>query len=431
MRMYDIIDKKREKGALTKEEIRFFLSGFATGEIPDYQASALLMAICCNGMTDGEILDLTQAMATSGDTLDLSSLENTVDKHSTGGVGDKATLIVAPIAAALGGTVAKMSGSGLGHTGGTVDKLESIPGFCTELEPQKFMENAKKYGICVIGQSGDFNPADKKLYALRDVTATVKSIPLITSSIMSKKLSAGAHNIVLDVTVGSGAFITDPADARILAEKMVSIGKAAGRNIAAVMTNMNAPLGKNVGNSLEVIEAVEVLRGKGPADLREVCLALAGEMVALFSGKDADDCHALCEKALDDGSAYAKFLDMVRAQGGDVSYIENTDKFPKAAYSAEVRAEEDGFITKMQTAEIGTASVILGAGREKKGDAIDFAAGLEVLKKTGDSVKKGDVIAILHTNRKEKLPEAERMYLSAISYGNSAKKDPEVYGIVR
>ena len=248
---------------------------------------------------------------------------------------------------------------------------------------------------------------------------------------MSKKLAAGAHNIVLDVTVGSGAFISDPAEAKILAEKMVSIGKAAGRNIAAVMTNMNAPLGKNVGNSLEVIEAVEILRGKGPADLREVCVALAGEMVALFSGKDADECHTLCEKALDDGSAYAKFLDMVRAQGGDVSYIENTDKFPKAAYSAEVRAEEDGFITKMQTAEIGTASVILGAGREKKGDSIDFAAGLEVLKKTGDSVKKGDVIAILHTNRKEKLPEAERMYLSAISYGNSAKKDPEVYGIVR
>lgn len=293
------------------------------------------------------------------------------------------------------------------------------------------MENAKKYGICVIGQSGDFNPADKKLYALRDVTATVKSIPLITSSIMSKKLAAGAHNIVLDVTVGSGAFISDPAEAKILAEKMVSIGKAAGRNIAAVMTNMNAPLGKNVGNSLEVIEAVEILRGKGPSDLREVCVALAGEMVTLFSGKSAEECHALCEKALDDGSAYAKFIDMVKAQGGDVSYIENTDKFPKAAYSTEVRAEADGFISAMQTAEIGTSSVILGAGREKKGDSIDFAAGLEVLKKTGDDVKKGDVIAILHTNKKEKLPEAEKKYLSAISYGNSAKKDPEIYGIVR
>ena len=248
---------------------------------------------------------------------------------------------------------------------------------------------------------------------------------------MSKKLAAGAHNIVLDVTVGSGAFISDPAEAKILAEKMVSIGKAAGRNIAAVMTNMNAPLGKNVGNSLEVIEAVEILRGKGPSDLREVCVALAGEMVTLFSGKSAEESHALCEKALDDGSAYAKFIDMVKAQGGDVSYIENTDKFPKAAYSTEVRAEADGFISAMQTAEIGTASVILGAGREKKGDSIDFAAGLEVLKKTGDDVKKGDVIAILHTNKKEKLPEAEKIYLSAISYGNSAKKDPEIYGIVR
>lgn len=432
MRMYDIISKKRAGEALSAEEIRFFVDGFTSGEIPDYQASALLMAICLRGMDDGEIVALTKAMASSGDTVDLSRLRNTVDKHSTGGVGDKVSLVVAPLAASLGCTVAKMSGRGLGHTGGTVDKLESIPGFRTELSPAEFFDIAGKVGVCIVGQSGNLAPADKKLYALRDVTATVSSVPLIVSSIMSKKLAAGAGSIVLDVTVGSGAFISDIDDARVLAQKMVTIGKAAGRNIAAVMTDMDAPLGTAVGNSMEVAEAVEVLSGKGPADLREVCVAIGAEMVMLSVGGDEITCREKCLRALDDGSALAKFREMVSAQGGDVSYIDDTGKFKMSKYIIDVRAEEDGFISHMDTARIGEVSVMTGAGREKKGDAIDFSAGIEIIGKTGDAVKRGDVIARIHTSREKIGGECVGEYLSAIKISSEApEKRPHIWGIVR
>lgn len=432
MRMYDVISKKRAGEALSAEEIRFFVDGFTSGEIPDYQASALLMAICLRGMDDGEIVAMTKAMASSGDTVDLSRLRNTVDKHSTGGVGDKVSLVVAPLAAALGCTVAKMSGRGLGHTGGTVDKLESIPGFRTEISPAEFFDIAEKVGACIVGQSGNLAPADKKLYALRDVTATVSSVPLIVSSIMSKKLAAGAGSIVLDVTVGSGAFISDINDARVLADKMVTIGKAAGRNIAAVMTDMDAPLGTAVGNSMEVAEAVEVLSGKGPADLREVCIAIGAEMIMLAVGGDERSCREKCAQALSDGSALAKFKEMVAAQGGDTSYIDDTSKFKKSVFTIDVVAEDDGFISSMDTARIGEVSVMTGAGREKKGDAIDFSAGIEILAKTGDKVKHGDVIARIHTSRESAGEDCVREYLSAITIsGKAPEKRPHIWGIIR
>ena len=432
MRMYDVITKKREGGELSREEISFFIKGFTSGEIPDYQASALLMAICIRGMTDGEIVALTEEMANSGDTVDLSCLKNTVDKHSTGGVGDKVSLVVAPLAASLGATVAKMSGRGLGHTGGTIDKLESIPGFRTEISSEEFFDIAKKHGAVIVGQSGNLDPADKKLYALRDVTATVSAMPLIASSIMSKKLAAGAKSIVLDVTVGSGAFLPDIDEARALAEKMVTIGKAAGRNIAAVMTDMDAPLGICVGNSLEVAEAVEILHGRGTPDLREVCVTICSEMLSLALGEDYEICRKKCESALDDGSAFNRFRAMVEAQGGDVSYIDDTSKFPKAKNVISVRANADGYIYHMNTSKIGEISVTAGAGREKKGDPIDFAAGIEVLKKTGDYVQKGDVIAKIHTNKDGVEAALTNEYLSAVEFSDAApEKRPHIWGIVR
>lgn len=432
MRMYDIIQKKRNGGELTDEEIRFFIGGTVDGSIPDYQLSALLMAIYFVGMNDREISVLTQAMVHSGDTVDLSAVDGfTVDKHSTGGVGDKTTLIVAPIVAALGGKVAKMSGRGLGHTGGTVDKLESIEGFRTEIPREDFFKQVNEIGISVIGQSGNLAPADKKLYALRDVTATVESIPLIASSIMSKKLAAGSQGIVLDVKTGSGAFMKTPEASAALAEEMVKIGTAAGRKVTAVITNMDIPLGNAVGNSLEVIEAVETLKGNGCDDLSEVCFELAANMLMLVNGRPYEENMKDVKKAVSDGTALEKLKQMVKYQGGNPEWIDNTDLFPKAETVYELKSEKSGHISRMDAEQIGIASVILGAGREKKEDSVDFSAGIIINKKTGDTVKAGEILAVFHTNDKSKIKEAERKYLSALEFSDSTvEKEPLVYKVI-
>ncbi len=429
MRMYDIIAKKRDSGELTSEEISFFVKGCTSGEIPDYQTAALLMAIYLNGMTDRETSDLTLEMAKSGDTADMSAIEGlTVDKHSTGGVGDKTTLIVVPIVAALGGKVAKMSGRGLGHTGGTVDKLESIPGFRTELSPKEFFDNVNTLGAAMIGQSGNLAPADKKLYALRDVTATVSCIPLIASSIMSKKLASGSDCIVLDVKVGSGAFMKSLDNAKQLAQQMVKIGNDCGRKVSAVLTNMDIPLGFAVGNSLEVIEAVKVLKGEQKGDLYNVCIELAVNMLALTSGKSLDDCRKLAKGAVENGSAFRKLKEIVNAQGGDVKVLDNTDLFTKAKYSLKVTADESGYISRLDSEKIGISSVVLGAGRETKGEKIDHSAGIVLNKKTGDFVNKGDIVATLYTNNQDKFCSAEKIFLSAVEFSEEKPKEqPLIY----
>ena len=433
MRTTDIIEKKRNGGELSRDEIDFFIRGVTDGAIPDYQISAWLMAVWFRGMNDSELAALTEAMAHSGEMTDLSSLGGrTVDKHSTGGVGDKTTLVVAPLVASLGGVVAKMSGRGLGFTGGTVDKLESIPGLRTALSRAEFLECAASHGICVVGQSGNLAPADKKLYALRDVTATVDSVPLIASSIMSKKLAAGAMSIVLDVKVGSGAFMRDLAGARLLAEKMTSIGKAAGRRMAAVLTNMDVPLGHAIGNALEVKEAVRVLEGKGPADLTEVCLVLAAQMLSLVTGESVDVTRRCAEEAIADGRAKRKLMEMVSAQGGDASYIEDPSRFPRAPIVHTVTAPCDGYLSHMDAAGIGAASAVLGAGRERKEDVIDMTAGIILAKKMGDFVRRGDVLAELHTSRTEKLAEAEKRFTAALTFSAEAPEmRPLVYEIIR
>lgn len=432
MRMQDLIEKKKNGFAHTGEELSYIIGGAVSGEIPDYQLSAWLMAVCFQGMSDGELAALTELMASSGDTVDLSALgDRTVDKHSTGGVGDKTTLIIAPLVASLGGIVAKMSGRGLGFTGGTIDKLESIPNFQTELSDEEFFRILRQNGVCIAGQSGNLTPADKKLYALRDVTATVDSVPLIASSVMSKKLATGAKSIVLDVKTGNGAFMKDLDSAALLAEKMIAAGRAHGRNVRAVLSNMNIPLGNAVGNALEVKEAVEILSGRGPRDLREICLVLATHMLALSVGGDETEIRQRCERALDDGTALGKFIEVVQAQGGDVSYISNPDKFPLAGTVYGVRAKKDGFIASMDCAVIGKTATLLGAGREKKGDLIDMFAGVLLVKKTGDFVRRGEEIAYLHTNRAEKLGEAENMYLSALAFSDKpVEKEPLVYQII-
>ncbi len=429
MRIYDIIAKKRDSGELTREEISFFVKGCTSGEIPDYQTSALLMAIYLNGMTDRETSDLTSEMAKSGDTADMSAIEGlTVDKHSTGGVGDKTTLIVVPIVAALGGKVAKMSGRGLGHTGGTVDKLESIPGFRTELSPKEFFDNVNALGAAMIGQSGNLAPADKKLYALRDVTATVSCIPLIASSIMSKKLASGSDCIVLDVKVGSGAFMKSLDDAKQLARQMVNIGNACGRKVSAVLTNMDIPLGFAVGNSLEVIEAVKVLKGEQKGDLYDVCIELAANMFALTSGKSLDECRELAKGSVENGSAFRKLKEIVNAQSGDVKVLDDTDLFAKAKYSFNITADESGYISRLDSEKIGISSVVLGAGRETKGEKIDHSAGIILNKKTGDLVNKGDVLATLYTNNQDKLCNAEKIFLSAVEFSDEKpNKEPLIY----
>lgn len=433
MRMYDIIKNKRDNKELTKEEIEFFVKGYTDGSIPDYQASALTMAIFFNGMTEKETATLTLAMAESGDTVDLSLFgDETVDKHSTGGVGDKTTLIVAPIVASLGCIIAKMSGRGLGHTGGTVDKLESIEGFNTSLTNEEFFEQVKNIGIAVVGQTGNLTPADKKLYALRDVTATVDSIPLIASSIMSKKLAAGSHTIVLDVKCGSGAFMKTPAEAKALAEEMVKIGKNNGRNMAAIITDMNTPLGKNIGNSLEVIEAIEILKDNGAEDLKFVASALATEIVSLSKNIPVTEAEKLVKEVISNGKAFEKLKEWISHQGGNVDWIENPNNFPKAEFKEDIISEKDCYISSMNAEEIGVASVILGAGREKKEDAIDFSAGIVLNKKTGNKVAKGDIIATLYTNNKDSLKTAKEKFLSAIEYSNEKPIEiPLIYEIVR
>ena len=415
MRMYDIIEKKKHGGELCRDEIYEMIKLYTEDKIPDYQMSSLLMAIYFKGMTPEETSNLTDAMATSGDTVDLSMFgDRSVDKHSTGGVGDKTTLIVTPIVSAAGGIVAKMSGRGLGHTGGTVDKLESFPGFKTSLSPSEFKNQVSEIGIAVIGQSANLAPADKKLYALRDVTATVDSIPLIASSIMSKKLAAGTHSIVLDVKCGSGAFMQTPEKARELALAMVKIGKLRGRKTAALITNMDIPLGHAIGNALEVKEAIEVLRGKGPDDLREVCLALSSVMIELSCKLTQGEAEKLARETLESGKAYTQFIRWIEKQGGDVSYVENPEKFGKSKFIKEVYAEKDGYILSCNAERIGIAAVSLGAGRATKDDTIDFKAGIIMDKKPGDKISRGDVIAILHTDRENAIAEAENIILSAI-----------------
>lgn len=433
MRMYDIIENKRNGKELSKEEIEFFIKGYTDGSIPDYQASALCMAVYFNGMTEKETVILTEAMANSGDTVDLSMFGAlSADKHSTGGVGDKTSLVVAPIVASLGCKITKMSGRGLGHTGGTVDKLESIPGYKTTLSGDEFISQVEKVGMAVIGQSGNLTPADKKLYALRDVTATVDSIPLIVSSIMSKKIAAGSHNIVLDVKCGSGAFMKTVDNAEILANEMVKIGKGCGRNTAALITDMDMPLGSAVGNSLEVIEAVKVLKGELHNDLREVCVSLASELVSLVFSVSQSEAFGMVNGVLDSGKAFEKMKEWISAQGGDVSFIENTDNFPKAEYEFDVLADGDGYISSMDTEKIGLTSVILGAGREFKEDSIDFSAGIMIYKKTGDKTDKGEKMATLFTNNKLSFEEAEKMYRSAVCLSSvKPENKPLIYKCVR
>ena len=433
MRMYDILHKKRDGLPLSDEEIAWFVAGYTAGDIPDYQASALLMAIFLRGMTETETAALTMAMARSGDTVDLSAFgDRSVDKHSTGGVGDKTTLIVAPIVAACGGKVTKMSGRGLGHTGGTVDKLEAIPGYMTTLAPAAFLRQVQEVGVAVIGQSGNLAPADKKLYALRDVTATVDSIPLITASIMSKKLAAGSKNIVLDVKVGSGAFMKTPADARELAAEMVKIGKACGRNTAALITDMDTPLGNAVGNILEVKEAIAVLRGECDGALREVCEALATEMLVLFSGMTPADAKKRVKETVDSGAAFAKLREWIKAQGGDVRCIDDPARFACAPYSMAVKCTADGFVTAMNAEEIGAVASELGAGRAVKTDTIDPTAGILLVKKTGDRVTVGDTLCTLYTSKREALAPAAARYAAAIAVGDAPPETkPLIYDIVR
>lgn len=414
MRMYDIIHKKREGGELTTYEIHFFVQGYTQGEIPDYQASALLMAIFFRGMTQRETAALTLEMARSGDMVDLSSIPGVkVDKHSTGGVGDKTTLIAAPMAAACGIPIAKMSGRGLGFTGGTVDKLESIPGYRTALPEEEFFGIVNEVGISLIGQSGELAVADKKIYALRDVTATVDSLPLIASSIMSKKIAAGADAILLDVKAGSGAFMKTEQDALALAQTMVDIGAGAGKRTAALITDMNQPLGRTAGNAIEVAEAVETLHGNGPADLTELCIHLAGNMLWLADKGELSDCLAMAKATLADGSAFQKLRAMVQRQGGDVSYLDHPEQLPCAPAYA-VQAEQDGFVAAMQTEEIGAVAGMLGAGRERKEDKVDPAAGIRFVKKIEEPVQRGETLAFLYTNRPDQVAQASERYRDAV-----------------
>lgn len=432
MKMYDIIAKKRDNHKLTKEEISFFINGYDDGSIPDYQASAFLMAVFLNGLDDEETAWLTDEMAHSGDMLDLSEFKNTVDKHSTGGVGDKTTLIVAPIVAAAGCTVAKMSGRGLGHTGGTVDKLESIKGYRTDLNENEFKNLIKETGVAVIGQSASLTPADKKIYALRDVTATVESIPLIASSIMSKKLAAGAKSIVLDVKFGNGAFMKTKEDACVLARKMINIGRHCNRNVAAVISDMNSPLGYNIGNSLEVIEAVRVLKGEEKGELYEVSIALSAQMISLSLNIEPETAQKTAEDIIKSGKAFEKMKEWINAQGGDISFIENTENFKKAKYKKEILSVSEGFVFGFDTEALGKAAGVLGAGRKIKTDKIDMSAGIVLNIKKGQTVKKGDVLCTLLTDNESLLSEASEIAEKAIII-SADRPDitPHIYKILR
>ena len=423
MRMYDIILKKRANLPLTDEEIRFVIDGYVKGEIPDYQVSALLMTIVFNGMNARELGTLTLAMAQSGNMVDLSNIDGiTVDKHSTGGVGDKTTLIIAPLVAASGGKVAKMSGRGLGHTGGTIDKMESIPNLKVSLEQDAFINQVNKIGLAVIGQSEGLAPADKKLYALRDVTGTVDSIPLIASSVMSKKLASGAQAILLDVKVGSGAFMKNIEDARELAKAMVDIGKGNGRSVKAILTDMDRPLGHAIGNALEIREVIDTLKGHGPEDLTHECIIMAAHMLVLSHICDYETALNRVQQALDSGAALERLRLMVDAQGGDSRVIDDESILAIGQFTYDVIAPQDGYIIHMNTEQCGIASVMLGAGRTVKDGPIDYSAGIVMHKKTGDAVSMGERIATLYASDESLFTNAAQTYLAAITIGNTAPK---------
>lgn len=426
-RMVDIIEKKRDGETLTREEITFFIDGYTNGSIPDYQASAFLMAVYFNGMTAEEQGHLTMAMVESGDQIDLSAIEGVkVDKHSTGGVGDTTTLILVPLVAACGVPVAKMSGRGLGHTGGTLDKLESIEGFHIELTEEQFVKQVNDLKLAVIGQSGNLTPADKKLYSLRDVTATVNSIPLIASSIMSKKIAAGADAIVLDVKTGDGAFMKTEEDAEALAHSMVSIGHQVGRDTVAVISDMSQPLGYAIGNALEIKEAIDTLKGQGPEDLTELCFVLGSKMIV--AGKKADsieEARKMLEKVIADGSALELFGKLIEAQGGDARIIHDTSLLPTAKYEIEVPALASGTISKMEADEIGVAAMLLGAGRATKEDEIDLAVGIILNKKIGDSVATGEPLATIHSNN-ENVAKSIELIQKHIHISDNVQEKPEL-----
>ena len=433
MRMVDLIAKKRDGQSLSKEEIEWIVTGYTNGEIPDYQMSALTMAIFYQDMTDQEITNLTLTMANSGDVVNLENIEGIkVDKHSTGGVGDTTTLVLAPLVASVGVPVAKMSGRGLGYTGGTLDKLEAIPGFQIELSEEKFVELVNESKVAVIGQSGNLAPADKKLYALRDVTATVDSIPLIASSIMSKKIAAGADAIVLDVTTGDGAFMKNIEDAKRLASTMVQIGKLANRQTMAVISDMSQPLGEAIGNSLEVVEAIETLQGKGPKDLEEMCYVLGSQMVVLAKKADTlEQAREMLEEALHSGKAFAKFKEMVANQGGDVSVIDHPEKLLTAKYEIELPAKQSGVITKLVANELGIAAMMLGAGRKTKEDTIDFAVGLKLRKKVGEAIQEGESVLTIYANQPaEEIQDVVALLYQNIEIGPSGQEPPLIHGII-
>ncbi|WP_397537619.1 pyrimidine-nucleoside phosphorylase [Rummeliibacillus pycnus] len=427
MRMVDIIEKKRDGYELTSEEIRFFIEGYTNGSIPDYQASSLAMAIYFQDMTDRERADLTMAMVESGDQIDLSGIAGVkVDKHSTGGVGDTTTLVLGPLVAAVGVPVAKMSGRGLGHTGGTIDKLESIEGFHVELTTEQFMKQVNDIKLAVIGQSGNLTPADKKLYALRDVTGTVPSIPLIASSIMSKKIAAGADAIVLDVKTGDGAFMKTVEDSKMLAHAMVQIGKNVGRNTMAIISDMNQPLGYAIGNALEVKEAIDTLSGKGPKDLTELCLTLGSQMVVLGGHANTiEEARNQLEEVIANGAALDVFKKFIKGQGGDPAVIDDPSLLPQAQYTFEVPAKEAGFISQIVADEIGTAAMLLGAGRATKESVIDLAVGLVLRKKVGDAVQAGESLVTIYSNREDVKEVVDKIY-SNIVISSAEVKAPKL-----
>ncbi len=433
MRMYDIILKKRNGGILSREEINYFIDGYSRGIIPDYQAAALLMSIYFQKMNEDETADLTEAMMNSGDIIDLSGIRGIkVDKHSTGGVGDKTTIALTPMVAACGVPVAKMSGRSLGHTGGTLDKLESIPGFSTELTKEKFIANVNNFKIAIAGQTADLAPADKTIYALRDVTATVDNISLIASSIMSKKLASGADAIVLDVKTGSGAFMKNIGDAFELAQEMVKIGNNMGRATVALITNMDQPLGYAVGNSLEVKEAIETLKGGGPEDFKELCIALGSHMLLLAGNVETEkEGREKIKNAISTGKAFETFKILVREQGGDVNCVEDTDLLPRSKYIYELKSDRTGYINGIDAEEIGLASLILGAGKETKDSIIDHSVGIVLNKKIGDHVQTDDTLAYIHYNDNQKKENAVKKLKSAYLIGETAKpKQPLIFGMV-
>ena len=434
MRMYDLIMKKRKGEELTTEQINFFVDGFTKGEIPDYQASAMLMAIFFNKMNKRETADLTNAMVESGDKIDLSNIKGIkVDKHSTGGVGDKTSICLTPLVASVGIPVAKMSGRGLGHTGGTIDKLETFKGFSVELTEEQFMENVNKINIAIMGQSGNLVPADKKLYALRDVTATVDNMSLIASSIMSKKLASGADAIVLDVKVGDGAFMKTPETAKELAEEMVDIGKHLGRETIGVISDMDQPLGYAIGNSLEVIEAIELLKGNGPKDLLELTLTIGSNMLLCAKvAESEEEARKMLIENIENGKGLEKLKEFVKAQGGDITPIDDYSKFPQAKYVEKVTSPVDGYITKIHAEAFGLIAMELGAGRATKESEIDLAVGIVLNKKRGEKVKKGDVLAYIHSNNEEKIERARKSILENIVIEDSYDLNiPLIYDIVR